>query len=240
MDQESRTRQCVLARVRDLNSRRLFVASAQRLDSHAAVLTECPAWIVRDLPDVAVGIGEGAGRTAPLRAGGRAQDSATCPFGFGQYGADLLGRADVVGELDPGSTVTAERSPQSEHHAPSLKEADLVIGLLRVVPAERLVERTGSGKIADAKRHEADALVHPEIIADVAACTLMSPTARGSAAEVLLTPDLIGLGQPADELGVDIGRRGEPERMHHIMGRQLLNSQEPWAVDVPGQHQVPG
>jgi len=78
-----------------------------------------------------------------------------------------------VGELDPGSTVTAERCPQAEDHPPGLKEADLVVGLLCVVPAERLIERTGSGKIGDAKRHNANALVHPDIIADAAGCTLM-------------------------------------------------------------------
>jgi hypothetical protein len=149
------------------------MAAARRLDSHAAVLAECPAGIVRDLPYVAVGIGEGAGRASPLGAGGRAQDSTTCPLGLGQQGADLLGRADVVGEFDAGSSVTAERCPQSEHHAPGLKEADLIVGLLCVVPAEGLVERTGSAKIGDAKRDKADALIHPEIIADAAGRTLM-------------------------------------------------------------------
>jgi hypothetical protein len=68
----------------------------------------------------------------------------TCPFSLGQYGADLLGRADVVGELDPRSAVTAEC----------------------------LIKRTGSGKIGDAKRHKADALVHQEIIADAAGCAV--------------------------------------------------------------------
>jgi hypothetical protein len=140
--------------------------AARRLDSHAAVFAECPARIVRNLPHVAVGIGEGAGRTAPVGTGGRAHDGTTGPFGVGQYGADLLGRADVVGELDAGSTVTAERCPQAEDHPAGLKEADLIVGLVCVVPAERLIERTGSGKIGDAKRHKADALLHPEIIAD--------------------------------------------------------------------------
>jgi hypothetical protein len=161
--------------VRDLNSGRLCIAGARRLDSHAAVLAECPAGIVGDLPYIAVGIREGAGRTAPLRTGGRPHDGTTCPFGLGQYAADLFGRADIVGELDPRSTVTAERCPQAEDHPPGLKEADLIVGLLCVVPAERLIERTGSGKVGDAKRHKADALVHAEIIADAAGCTLMAP-----------------------------------------------------------------
>ena len=126
---------------------------------------------MRDLPYVAVGIGEGAGRTAPLRKRGWAKHGATRLLGIGQDGADLLGRADVVGELDAGSTVTTERCPQAEDHPPGLKEADLIVRLRCVVPAERLIERTGSGKIGDAKRHEADALLHPEIIADAAGST---------------------------------------------------------------------
>jgi hypothetical protein len=160
-------------KLHDLNSRPLCIEAARRLDPHAAVLAERPAGIVRDLPHIAVRIGEGPRRTAPLRAGGRAHDGATCPFGVGQYAADLLGQADVVGELDPGRTVTAERCPQAEDHPPGLKEADLIIGLLCVLPAKRLIERTRSGKIGDAKRYKADALVHPEIIADAARCTLM-------------------------------------------------------------------
>jgi hypothetical protein len=128
---------------------------------------------VRDLPHIAVGIGEGPRRTAPLRAGGRAQNRTISPFGLGQDGADLLGRADIVGELDSGSTVTAKRCPQSECHPAGLKEADLIVGLLYVVPAERLIERTGSGKIGDAKRHKADALVYQEITADAAGCAVV-------------------------------------------------------------------
>ncbi len=33
--------------------------------------------------------------------------------------------------------------------------------------------------------------------------------------------------------------RSEPEGVHHIAGRQFLNVQEPRAVDVAGQYQVP-
>jgi hypothetical protein len=77
----------------------------------------------------------------------------------------------------PGE-VTAERCPQSEDHPAGLKEADLVIGLLCVVPAERLTERTGSDKIGDAKRHKADALVHAEIIADSAGRAVVLLAAR--------------------------------------------------------------
>jgi len=65
-------------------SNRAIPAPAQLLDPHATVLAECPAGIVRDLPYVAVGIGEGAGCSAPLRAGGWAQHGAACSFGLGQ------------------------------------------------------------------------------------------------------------------------------------------------------------
>lgn len=76
--------------------------------------------------------------------------------------------------------MTAERCPQAEDHPPGLKEADLIVGLLRVVPAERFIERAGSVKIGDAKRHKADALVHLEIISDVAGNTLMPPSSRAT------------------------------------------------------------
>jgi len=67
----------------------------------------------------------------------------------------------------------------------------------------------------------------------------MPPAALDSPAEMLLTANSVGLGQPADELGVDVGRRCEPESMHHIARRQYLYVQEPRAVDTTGQHQVP-
>ena len=69
--------------------------------------------------------------------------------------------------------------------------------------------------------------------------TQMPPAALDSPAEMLLTANSVGLGQPADELGVDVGRRCEPESMHHIARRQYLYVQEPRAVDTTGQHQVP-
>jgi hypothetical protein len=73
-----------------------------------------------------------------------------------------------VGGLDPESAVTAERRPQAEDHPAGLEEADLIIGLLGAAPAERLVERPGSVKIGDAKRHQADALIYAEIIVNAA------------------------------------------------------------------------
>jgi hypothetical protein len=44
----------------------------------------------------------------------------------------------------------------------------------------------------------------------------MPPAPRGSPAQVLLTAEPVGLGPAADELGVDVYRRGEPEGVHHI------------------------
>jgi len=151
------------------------------LDPDGAVRIECPVGIVRDLPDVTLGIGKGTGGTAPLRPGGRPEDGAACLLGFGQDSADLVGRAHVEGELDAGSTVTAERGPQAENHAAGLKEAHLIVRLLRIAPAERLIERTSSGEIGDAKCHKADALVHAEIIADGRAMVRSSrPTLQAS------------------------------------------------------------
>jgi hypothetical protein len=60
-----------------------------------------------------------------------------------------------------------------------------------------------------------------------------------SAAEVLLAPYLVGLGKPADELGVDVGGRREPEGVHHVAGRQLPGLQKPRASCMPGQDKVP-
>jgi hypothetical protein len=51
-----------------------------------------------------------------------------------------------------------------------LTAMELVVGLVCVVPAERLIERAGSDKIGDAKRHKADALVHAKILAGVTGC----------------------------------------------------------------------
>jgi hypothetical protein len=58
--------------------------------------------------------------------------------------ATSSGRSDVVGELDAGRAVTAERCPQPEDHAAGLEEAHLVVELLRAAPAHRLVEQSGS------------------------------------------------------------------------------------------------
>jgi hypothetical protein len=55
--------------------------------------------------------------------------------------------------------LTAGRYPQAEHHPSGLKEAALIVGLLCVLLAGCLIERTGLGKIGNAKCHKAHALV---------------------------------------------------------------------------------
>jgi hypothetical protein len=49
---------------------------------------------------------------------------------------------------------------------PAWKKQTLSSGLLGTAPAKCLIERAGPGEIGDAKRHEADALVYADIIAD--------------------------------------------------------------------------
>ena len=105
-------------------------------------------------------------------------------LGLGQHGADFFGRSHVVGELDPGCAVTAERCPEAEDHSSGLEEADLVIGLVTPRPAERLVELAGAGKILDAERHQADALFHGHSIAAHPEVTPgVAPSGRCAAAE---------------------------------------------------------
>src|ERR1700724_3902834 len=64
-----------------------------------------------------------------------------------------------MGQFDPRRTVTTERGPQAEDHSPGLVEGDLIVGLNRARPAERLVERAGTGQILHAERHHRDALL---------------------------------------------------------------------------------
>jgi hypothetical protein len=152
-------------------------------------------------------------------------------LGLGQHGADLFGRSHVVGELDPGCAVTAERCPEAEDHSSGLEEADLVIGLVTPRPAERLVELAGAGKILHAERHQADALfhghsiaAHPEVTPGVTAC--WAPSQRCAAAEpagALADP------LPATELAQILGRR-QSDRGHGLSGR-LRVAQRPGCVE---------
>src|ERR1700730_1295633 len=67
---------------------------------------------------------------------------------------------------DSWGPVTTERGPQAEDHCPSLVEGDLIVGLNRPGPAERLVERAGTGQVLHAERHHRDALFDGLSIAD--------------------------------------------------------------------------
>src|ERR1700738_5256969 len=62
-------------------------------------------------------------------------------------------------QFDPRRTVNTERGPQAEDHSPCLVEGGLIVGLNRARPAERLVERAGTGQILHAERHHRDALL---------------------------------------------------------------------------------
>jgi hypothetical protein len=141
---------------------------------------ERPAWIVGNLPHVALWIGEGTGYAAPVSASGGTNDAAASALCLGQDGTHLFGRSYVVGEFDPGCAVTTERSPEPENHSAGLKEADLVIGLMSARPAERLVEPAGTGKVPDAERDQADALFHARSIAATVpgSADALTPTAH--------------------------------------------------------------
>ncbi len=54
--------------------------------------------------------------------------------------------------------MTTERGPQTEDHSPGLVESDFIVGLNRARPAERLIERAGTGQVPHAERHHRDAL----------------------------------------------------------------------------------
>src|ERR1700693_4498805 len=125
-----------------------------------AVTGERPVRVVRDLPNVSVGIGEGARVPAPLGPSGGAGDRRSRTDRRGEHGVDFLGRADVVRQLDARSALAAERRPQSEHHPAGLEEDHLFVGLLGAGPSERLVEGASAGEILYAKGYEADPLFH--------------------------------------------------------------------------------
>jgi GrpB-like predicted nucleotidyltransferase (UPF0157 family) len=141
-------------------------ATDRRLDRDRAVVAQGPPGVVGYLPHVAVGIGERSRGTAPLRPSRGTHDGATRLLRLAQRGGDLFGRSDVVGQFDAWRTVAAECGPKTEDHAARLKEADLVIWLLRPAPAESLVERTGSGQVSDTERDQADPLIHEESMTD--------------------------------------------------------------------------
>jgi hypothetical protein len=134
-------------------------AGDTRLDADAAVVVQRPTRVVGHFPDIPVRVGKGPGRASPFGSGGCTHDRCAGPFGGHQHSADLLGRADVVGQFDAGRSMTAERCPQTQHHPASLKEADLVVWLVGAAPTQRLVEPAGAAEVGDAEGHEADALL---------------------------------------------------------------------------------
>jgi PPOX class probable FMN-dependent enzyme len=121
---------------------------------------------VGHLPDVAVRVGERAGRATPFGDVGRAKDGAAGSERLVQHEAHLFGRPYVMGKLDPGRAVTAERGPEAQYHPTGLEEADLVVGLAGPAPPERFVEGARPRKICHAKGHKADSLFHRRSIAE--------------------------------------------------------------------------
>src|SRR5947209_6183137 len=155
---------CERARPRAWSSEAVMARSLLRPSASAqpdcAVLGDGPAGVVRDLPDVAVGVGEGAGVTAPVGTGGRADDGAAGAGCFLEECVDGVVGADVVGELEAGGWLAAELGPEAEDHAAGLEEDDLVVGLVGAGPAEGFVERAGAAEVGGAEGDQADALLH--------------------------------------------------------------------------------
>ncbi len=102
---------------------------------------------MRHLPHVSVRIGERSRCAAPVGYSCVTNDRPSGLEGFVQDVGHFLGQVHVVRQLDPGSTVASESSPQSKNHAANLEKAHLVIGLLRARPAESFIEAAGSGEI---------------------------------------------------------------------------------------------
>lgn len=113
-----------------------------------------------DLPHVPVGIGKGAGISAPVGARGRTLYRPAGMLCRQEQRVDLILRSDVVRELDPGRTVASESCPQPEDHSAGLEKHDLVVGLLCASPSERLIECSSAGEVVDSEGHETDALFH--------------------------------------------------------------------------------
>src|SRR5437879_1202907 len=80
-------------------------------ESDRAVVRERPVRVVGDLPHVAIGVGKGPGVAAPVGAGSRASDRCAGALGGSEERVDLLGRTNVMGQLDPGCAVAAKRRP---------------------------------------------------------------------------------------------------------------------------------
>src|SRR5437773_11105458 len=84
-----------------------------------------------------------------------------------------------MGKLDARRCVSTQCGPQAKDHSAGLKEGDLVIRLMCVVPSHRFVEGAGAGEIFHAKGHKADPLLHLTKYVSARRCRSWSPrTAR--------------------------------------------------------------
>jgi hypothetical protein len=87
------------------------------LDTDGPVVGEDPAWVVRDFPHVAVGVGEGSGHAAQRGAGRRPYDLPAGLLGLGKYYRDLFGGSNIMCEFYAGRAV-APSSVQSPKTMP--------------------------------------------------------------------------------------------------------------------------
>jgi hypothetical protein len=112
------------------------------LDTDGPVIGEDPAWVVRDFPHVAIGVGEGSGHAAQRGACRRPYDLPAGLLGLGKYYRDLFGGSNIMCEFYAGRAVAPELRPEPQDHAACLEEADLLVRLLCAVPAHRLIKRS--------------------------------------------------------------------------------------------------
>src|SRR5581483_3229209 len=97
---------------------------------------------------------------APDGVRARPDDRAAGALRVGEDRVDVLRAAHVVRQLDAGRPMAAEGGPQAENHAARLKEADLVIGLLRTAPPHRLIEGSRAREVGHSEGDQADARFH--------------------------------------------------------------------------------
>src|SRR5215217_8134993 len=109
-------------------------------DTDGPVIGDGPARVVGDFPHVAIGVGEGSGRAAPLGACRRPHDLPAGLLSLGQYYGDLICGSNIVRKLYAGCPVAPKCRPEPQNHAANLEEADLLVRLLSAVPAHRLIE----------------------------------------------------------------------------------------------------
>jgi len=154
---------------------------------------------VSHFPHVPVRISESSGGTAPVGTTSGADDCAAGLLRLSQNAIHLLGRTDVVRQLDARCSVPAESCPEPEHHPARLEEADLSIWLLSAAPTERLVEPASPRQIGDAQGHEAYALLHsmriPRPADELASGTPTINATKPDAALPLGEPRLIDLAR---------------------------------------------